>query len=953
MPPKAAQNKRASSSSTPKRASATPKKSFREKQGKPNQSILSFFKKVEEKEEDDGGLFFEESAVAQKWLGTEQEERESREAQKYGLEMEENVEVEEEDLFGDGEEVRFNEVEGSVKRQRTRSPDKKDGEGKDNCTPPPPQATRQPRRIGAFLDHSDSEDDDIAIHNTKAQKEKRDEAVAAEKNELDTEVAAQPRAANNIVETEPVDQNGIHENASVIPEVSSVTSINRPEKSVLSGLKSKPKLKHEATSSQSGAYDEIDDSDDSPLPQDDEDDDHAKDYADGEEMESRRWMLNQELKLFSRSNTNASNGLVIPKTLDGEEDIKKWDPGEWEGDWESDATVGMDGMGMDSMVVDSMRGEEGGLVDDGIVAACPICEASLKGVETGLAERHVNGCLDGNPIPLPSPSITPAISHKVKEEKVNTDGLKLERTDSSDTKPKHPSARFSQAAIARPGQANPFSLDTAAAANASGSAFSMLMSGKAEDAAWAVAAAAESAARGKPAYQRVCPFYKIMPGFFICVDAFRYGAVQGCNAYFLSHFHSDHYVGLSGSWCHGPIYASSITARLVVQQLKVDPKYVVVLNFGEKLEVPGTEGVYVTMIPANHCPGSSLFLFEKPMGDGPRARVQRVLHCGDFRACPEHIKHPKLMPDIIDSVSGKTKQQKIDVCYLDTTYMNPKYAFPEQEAVIRSCADMCVSLSKDKADSDDTWEKAKRERAGAGMAKFITIGKPVVSKEESESVAMTLDSSKPRGRLLVICGTYSIGKERICLGIARALDCKIWAPAGKRKICAALEDEELISRLTDDPLEAQIHMQMLMEIRAETLQDYLNTYKPHFSRIVGFRPSGWNYRPPKSRFVESPSIDTILHSTNWRSSFSMQELVPMRGSTREATCFGVPYSEHSSFRELTMFCCALRIEKIIPTVNIQSAVTRTKMQGWIERWQVERRKNGPIKFGEGKGEVKW
>jgi DNA cross-link repair 1A protein len=66
----------------------------------------------------------------------------------------------------------------------------------------------------------------------------------------------------------------------------------------------------------------------------------------------------------------------------------------------------------------------------------------------------------------------------------------------------------------------------------------------------------------------------------------------------------------------------------------------------------------------------------------------------------------------------------------------------------------------------------------------------------------------------------------------------------------------------------------------------------------------------------------------------------------------VPYSEHSSFRELTIFVCALRIEKVIPTVNVASAASRRKMKGWIDRWLMERRKGGVVRVG-GEGGVKW
>jgi DNA cross-link repair 1A protein len=549
------------------------------------------------------------------------------------------------------------------------------------------------------------------------------------------------------------------------------------------------------------------------------------------------------------------------------------------------------------------------------IPSCPICGNDLPGLSEQDVSVHVNACLDGNPIPLPVA--------KPKEENRLTTTSKAKAFK----RPDRP---------AKPGQANPFQL--AKPSTQPSSAFSKLMAGHAEDAAWASAAAENNKSRGKPAYQRTCPFYKIMPGFFIAVDAFRYGAVKGQNAYFLSHFHSDHYIGLTSSWKHGPIYCSKVTGNLVRQQLRVDPKWVVDLDFEKKTEVPGTEGVHVTMISANHCPGSSLFLFEKELSKGKSSRLQRVLHCGDFRACQEHIEHPLLRPDVLDAVSGKNRQQKLDACYLDTTYLNPKYAFPPQKQVIQACADMCVSLSKSRADDSDGWERMKRERAGQGMVQFVRKDASIDNAGEPKS--------PERGRLLVVVGTYSIGKERICTGIAKALGSKIFAPANKQRICKALEDPELDALLTTDPRAAQVHMTPLFEIRAETLDDYLREYADTFSRVVGFRPSGWNYRPPKGRFTESPQVQTVLHSDNWKSTFAMKDLTPQAGSGSRASCFGVPYSEHSSFRELTMFCCALHIDKIIPTVNVGSAKSREKMKAWCDRWAADKKKNGLFKLGE-------
>ncbi|QPH00856.1 hypothetical protein C2857_004914 [Epichloe festucae Fl1] len=574
--------------------------------------------------------------------------------------------------------------------------------------------------------------------------------------------------------------------------------------------------------------------------------------------------------------------------------------------------------------------------DSAAAECCPICNGSLKNISMDEATRHVNSCLDGIPIPLPS---------DVDHEKSASPPVEVEAAEMS--------KRFARAAVPRPGQANPFELsndndndndnsESSKSKESKKSAFSKLMSNKAEDSAWAVAAAAENASRGRPAYERTCPFYKIIPGFNICVDAFRYGAVKGCEAYFLSHFHSDHYIGLTANWMHGPIYCSKVTGSLVKQQLRTAAKWVVALEFEKSYDIPGTGGATVTMIPANHCPGSSLFLFQKPAEKGTSRRGKRILHCGDFRACPAHVKHPLLKPEIKDLATGKLSQQVIDICYLDTTYLNPKYSFPPQDDVIKACADLCASLSPNPDSKDGLWEKNTKEEGTQAVSKYFQSTKQSDEKAEEKQV-------KLGQRLLVICGTYSIGKERICIAIAKALKTKIFANPGKMRICKQLDDPELAALLTTNPVEAQVHMQSLMEIRAETLQEYLNGYKPHFSRIVGFRPTGWTFRPANGKQISantSPStISTqqLLHGKVWRTRFAYKDFVAQRGSTKEAMCFGVPYSEHSSFRELTMFIMSLRIEKVIPTVNIGSEQSRKRMKAWLDRWSSERRRGGPAR----------
>ncbi|XP_063589519.1 DNA cross-link repair 1A protein-like isoform X2 [Penaeus indicus] len=95
--------------------------------------------------------------------------------------------------------------------------------------------------------------------------------------------------------------------------------------------------------------------------------------------------------------------------------------------------------------------------------------------------------------------------------------------------------------------------------------------------------------------QRRCPFYKYIPDAAVVVDAFCYGILSGVKAYFLTHFHYDHYRGLSKKFTQ-PIYCSEITGRLVNLRLGVPLKYLHFLPMEEPQIVCGLE---VTLLEAN------------------------------------------------------------------------------------------------------------------------------------------------------------------------------------------------------------------------------------------------------------------------------------------------------------------------------------------------------------------
>ncbi|XP_026438803.1 uncharacterized protein LOC113337299 isoform X2 [Papaver somniferum] len=326
---------------------------------------------------------------------------------------------------------------------------------------------------------------------------------------------------------------------------------------------------------------------------------------------------------------------------------------------------------------------------------------------------------------------------------------------------------------------------------------------------------------GRKTKVRDIPSWCSVPGTPFRVDAFRY--LRGdCTHWFLTHFHMDHYQGLTKSFCHGKIYCSSITARLVNMKIGVPWDRLEVLPLNQKISIGGVD---VTCLDANHCPGSVIILFEPSNG-------KAVLHTGDFRFSEEMTNISVL------------QSCPISTLILDTTYCNPEYDFPKQEAVIQFVID-----------------------------------------------AIQAEAFNPKTLFLI--GSYTIGKERLFLEVARCLRRKVHVGAAKLRIleCLGLSKEDM-QWFTVNEHESQIHVVPMWTIASFKRMKYIsNQYSNRYNLIVAFSPTGWTFGKGKKK------------STGRRFK---------QGTTIR---YEVPYSEHSSFTELREFVKFISPQHIIPSVN--------------------------------------
>ncbi|KAK6928616.1 DNA repair metallo-beta-lactamase [Dillenia turbinata] len=305
-----------------------------------------------------------------------------------------------------------------------------------------------------------------------------------------------------------------------------------------------------------------------------------------------------------------------------------------------------------------------------------------------------------------------------------------------------------------------------------------------------------SLSRPPPTSSPNCPFYKKIPGTPFTVDAFRHGAIPGCSSYFLTHFHSDHYAGLTKGWTHGPIYCTPLTARLLQVCLNLSPLFIhpLEMNTGHIVH-----GIGVTLLEANHCPGAAMIHFRLQNG-------QCYLHTGDFRASKSMQAYPLL-------ANGR-----VNMLYLDTTYCNPKY-----------------KLSKPRLSNQ-----------------FLGNRRLFPCKEEVVSyvVRVTKDHLKKQPKTLVVVGAYSIGKECVYLAISKALRVKIFANASRRRVLQSFEWPALSEGLCSNGKDTPLHILPISSLHFENLKRYLKNYLDLYTSVLAFRPTGWTFSQTSGNSLE-------------------------------------------------------------------------------------------------------
>ena len=201
---------------------------------------------------------------------------------------------------------------------------------------------------------------------------------------------------------------------------------------------------------------------------------------------------------------------------------------------------------------------------------------------------------------------------------------------------------------------------------------------------------------------------------------------------------------------------------------------------------------------------------------------------------------------------------------------------------------------------------------------------------------------------VIISGTYTIGKEKVFLALAEALDSKICVTKEKERILGCLQWPALQSLLTTAPLTARVHVLPMKKLNVNVcvfshfilMLHAMCTISCRICRYIWshcslFSPACLHSYPLAGR-------TTILEQVSPHFDPEQLDLCLCTVSQCMVLCnspffycndTGIPYSEHSSFTELRQFVQSLTPQRVVPTVGNQSTPKRNEMMNYLEQWR--------------------
>eukprot|EP00753_Platysulcus_tardus_P020384 PLAT8013.1.p1 GENE.PLAT8013.1~~PLAT8013.1.p1 ORF type:complete len:531 (+),score=186.54 PLAT8013.1:2-1594(+) len=351
---------------------------------------------------------------------------------------------------------------------------------------------------------------------------------------------------------------------------------------------------------------------------------------------------------------------------------------------------------------------------------------------------------------------------------------------------------------------------------------------------------------------KAVPQDKRLPGTRVMVDGFRY-VHSDVSLYILSHYHADHYVGMprppeegENSWSAGKIICSPMTASLLRVMHRVNPCWLLPVEVGVPTKLEEERGASITLIDANHAPGSVMVLLQLPSG-------QRHLHTGDCRVTSAMLSKGAALADAVNGGG-----QPIHTLLLDTTYAHKRHSFPPQSQCISEAVDAIVTALRD-------------------------------------------DSC------LVLLATYLLGKERIALAAAAAAGTRVCVSERKLRLLRCVLSDEQLSLFTTDDAATALHIcpwsfcgehwpyfRPSYVSMLRLLADEKARGRP-YKRVVGIVPTGWVHGSKRRRF-EKEEATVLLFPYSEHSSF--EELRQFVAAVRPVRLIPTVYHDEKDKRAI-------------------------------------------------------